>query len=54
MDVVGNVTLLVPTEVLSILFLSKTPAAPATVDVILQKLPISKGKTLFRSRDKGS
>ena len=35
MGVVGNVTLPVSTEALGILFPSKTPAAPATVGVIL-------------------
>ena len=54
MGVVGNVTLPVSTEALGILFPSKTPAAPATVGVILQRLPTSKGKTSFGSCDEGS
>jgi hypothetical protein len=58
MGVVGNVTPLISTKAfnaaLSILFLSKTPATPTTVSVILQKLLISKEMTLFRSCNKGS
>ena len=54
MGVVGNITLSVSTEVLGILFLSKTPTTPTTVGVILQRQPTSKGKTSFGSCDKGS
>jgi len=54
MGVVGSVTPPVSTEALGILFPSKTPAAPATVGVILQRLPISKEMPSFGSCDEGS
>jgi hypothetical protein len=52
--VVGNITPLVSTEALGISFPGKTPAAPATVGIILQRLPISKEMASFGSCDEGS
>jgi hypothetical protein len=54
MGVLGNVTPPVSTEALGVLFPSKTLAAPATVDVILQRPPISKEMTSFGSCDEWS